>query len=61
LETFVCTYELRDHDEVISTGRLTLTEQPAPSSELRLGHERVVVRSVLPSGPSELHLVLERR
>jgi hypothetical protein len=53
-----CTYELRENRVVVSTGRLTLEEQPQPGVVLKLGHRDVRIDEVLPAS-GEVHLVLQ--
>jgi hypothetical protein len=53
------TYELRDRSgSILSTGRLTLDERPAPGSTIQLGKARAFVLDVR-SHPDTPHLQLE--
>ena len=56
----VCTYEEREEDEVVSTGRMTLELPPAVGDVLRLGRRRVRVEDVLPLSRDEVRVVLQR-
>jgi len=55
----VCSYEEREGDTVVSTGRLTLDRVPSVGDVLRLGGRRVRVEEVVPRA-DEVRLVLER-
>jgi hypothetical protein len=56
--SYACTYELRDGDSVVSTGRLLLDEPPTVGERLQLGDAHAQVEDVLASGMHELRLVL---
>jgi hypothetical protein len=56
--TYACTYELRDGEAVVSTGRLLLDEPPTVGERLQLGDAHAQVEDVLANGLHELRLVL---
>ena len=58
MTSYSCTYELRDGDAVVSTGRLLLERQPAVGEQLQLGEASARIEDVLASGMHELRLVL---
>jgi hypothetical protein len=57
---FAYEYELRAHDSIIATGRLTLEQQPKPGETITLGHALVTVREILPGTGTAGRLILER-
>ena len=56
-EAYNCTYELRMGDQIVATGRVTLTEPPQTGSTLRLGTRIVVIEDAIAHGP-DYRLVL---
>jgi hypothetical protein len=57
--SYVCTYELRERDDAVtSTGRLTLEEAPVVGESLRLGETETRIEDVRGAGNGELHLTL---
>jgi hypothetical protein len=56
--TYACTYELRDGEAVVSTGRLLLEQAPTVGERLQLGDAHAQVEDVLAQGMHELRLVL---
>jgi hypothetical protein len=58
-EPFSYRYELRDGDEVVATGHMTLENELAAGDEVTIGRQRGVVERVDPTiGSSELQLVI---
>jgi len=56
-EIYNCTYELREGEQTVATGRVTLTEPPQTGSALRLGKRVVVIEDAVALG-HEYRLVL---
>jgi hypothetical protein len=56
----VCVYELRDGDDVVATGRMTLERTPETGEVIRVGGRSARVRSVAPTAEGELRIALER-
>ena len=58
MTSYACTYELRDGEAVVSTGRLLLDQAPSVGDRLQLGDANAQVEDVLAQGMHELRLVL---